>query len=252
MKNKIFLVSMVMITLIFLAEMSIKDCIAQKLPVEGIGCWVQKKSVDNPSIYSDIFGWYIMTGSILNDFVNKKNKPLFMAFGGEDTDNVDKLIGEMKQYRDRIKGVVWDYESKGTPQNVAEKNLRAAYSATQQLGLLLGVVVKANPDQSLKVNGISYTNAATFSDFLMPMMYVQRYKMKRDRMENLLELQRARTKLPLITIIALETTMTNPPQRLKPHEIVNIYKGLPTDAFCVWNVEDLNNNDIRALSELKK
>jgi hypothetical protein len=248
MKNKIFLV-VIIATLMFLAEISIKNCAAQNLPVEGIGCWVQQDSINNPLIYSDIFGWYITHGSNFKDFVNKKNKPLFLAFGGKDADN---LIDGMKQYRDRIKGVVWDYESRGNPQHIAEKNLKEAYSAAQQLGLLFGVVVKPEPDRSLNVNGISYTNAASFSDFLMPMMYVQWYQMKREKLEKLLELQRAESKLPLIALIALETTETKPPRKLEPHEIVNIYRGLPIDAFCVWNVKDLNDDHIRALSKLKK
>ena len=248
MKKKTLLLLIIAGILIIIGKVGITDCNSRDFPIEGIGCWVQNNSNDNLLIYSDVFDWYIAHGNNLDNFINKKNKPLFMAFGGKD---VDKLIATMKHYKSRIIGVVWDYEEKGTPKNVAEKNLRSAHAAAKQLGLLFGVVVKPDPGLSLKVNGISYADAASFSDFLMPMMYVQWYQMKKDKMEKLLEVQRSLTKLPIIAVIALETTMMKPPRKITPSEIVTIYKRLPVDAFCVWNVKNLSDEYIQALSNIK-
>ncbi len=57
--------------------------------------------------------------------------------------------------------------------------------------------------------------------------------------------------LPIIAVIALETTMMKPPRKITPSEIVTIYKGLPVDAFCVWNVKNLSDEYIQALSNIK-
>ena len=220
---------------------------ASTLPMKGIGCWVQKTSLDNPNIYSDVFGWYVADTSIIDSFDNKAKKPLFMSYAGQDA---DPLIKKMQEKKGKITGVIWDYEHENTSQDVAEGNLKKAYRAAKDLNLWFGVALLANPKASLRKNGVSYENAESFADFLMPMLYVQWFGMKRQKLDNFLSDERRATKLPIIATMTIETTKTKPPKKLTPGEIVGIYKGLPADGFAVWNVKDLDKEYVRALSAL--
>jgi len=217
------------------------------LPMKGVGCWVQKTSLDNPHIYSDVFGWYIADAAIIDSFDNKRGKPLFMSYAGKDT---DLLIKKMQEKKGKITGVIWDYEHEHTLQDVAEGDLKKAYRSAKDLNLWFGVALLANPKASLRKNGVSYENAASFADFLMPMMYVQWFGMKRQKLENFLGDERQATRLPIIVLLTIETTKTKPPKKMTPNEIVSIYKGLPADGFGVWNVKDLDTEYVRALSAL--
>jgi hypothetical protein len=240
---------LVVIAFIFMALTVSKESMALTLPLKGTGCWVQKTSLDNPLIYSDVFGWYVADISVIDSFNNKSNKPLFMSYTKQEP---DFLIEKMKQYKGKIAGVVWDYEIKDTPQNVAERDLKKAYLQAKALNLLFGVFVWANPKNSLKVNGVSYENASSFADFLMPMLYAQLYDMKREKLEKLISKEKAATRLPLIATITIETTRKSLQKKITPEEIVSIYKNLPVDGFCVWNVKDLNGEHIKALSAVNK
>ena len=220
---------------------------ASTLPMKGIGCWVQKTSQDNPHIYSDVFGWYVADTAIIDAFDNKAKKPLFMSYAGQDS---DFLIKKMQEKKGKITGVIWDYEHEGTSQNVAEGDLKKAYRAAKDLNLWFGVAIVANPKASLRRNGVSYENAESFADFLMPMLYVQWFGMKREKIENFLRDGRRATKLPILALMTIETTKTKPPKKLTPNEIVSIYKGLPADGFAVWNVKDLDKEYVGALSAL--
>ena len=53
---------------------------ASQLPMKGIGCWVQKPTLKNPFIYSDVCGWYVADFSIMDSFDNKMNRPLFISY----------------------------------------------------------------------------------------------------------------------------------------------------------------------------
>jgi hypothetical protein len=245
-KNVLMITSIVsMLFILFVCPQPSKA--ASTLPLKGIGCWVQKTSLDNPRIYSDVFGWYIADVSIIDSFDNKTKKPLFMSYAGQ---NADFLIKKMQEKKGEITGVIWDYEHKNTPQDVAEGDLRKAYRAAKDLKLLFGIAVLANPNASLRKNGVSYENAESFADFLMPMMYVQWFGMKRQKLENFLSNERRATKLPIIAVMTIESVQTKPPIKLTPNDIVGIYKGLPADGFAVWNVKDIDNEHVRALSAL--
>ncbi len=223
---------------------------ASQLPMKGIGCWVQKPTLKNPFIYSDVCGWYVADFSIMDSFDNKMNRPLFMSYAKKS--DPDFLIEKMKQYKSKIVGVIWDYEVRDTPQSVAERDIKKAYAQAKDLNLSFGVFVWANPKNSLKVNGVSYENAHTFADFLMPMLYIQLYDMRREKLEELIRMERALTRLPLIATLTLETTRKSLKKEISPQEIVTIYKNLPVDGFCVWNLRNLDEKYVKALSEIRK
>jgi hypothetical protein len=221
-----------------------------QLPMKGIGCWVQKPTLKNSFIYSDVCSWYVADFSIMDSFDNKLNRPLFMSYAKKS--DPDFLIEKMKQYKSKIVGVIWDYEVRDTPQSVAERDLKKAYTQAKDLNLSFGVFLWANPKNSLKVNGVSYENARTFADFLMPMLYVQLYDMRREKLEELISKERALTRLPLIATLTLETTRKSLKKAISPQEIVSIYKNLPVDGFCVWNLRNLDEEYVKALSAISK
>lgn len=223
-----------------------KSRAASTLPMKGVGCWVQKTSLDNPNIYSGVFGWYIVDLSIM-PFDNKKNNPLFISFAGK---NADELIRGMEKYKDKIAGAVWDWEFKGMSQDIAEASLKKAYSRAKELGLLFGLVISPGVQSNIR-HGVDLKRADTFSDFIMPMMYAQRpeFGMKRGILERLIKNEREVTRLPIIVLMAIESTKPQP-KKIAPGEIVSIYKGLPVDGFAVWNVKDLDDQYTRALSNL--
>jgi len=221
---------------------------ASALPMKGIGCWVQRTSLDNPLIYADVFGWYVADASIIKDFENKKNKPLLMSFAGKDP---DKLIKAMETNKDRISGVVWDWERqfKGISQDTAEEYLKKIHSKAKELGIVFGLVIQPGVRQNIG-KGVDLARADSFADFIMPMLYVQWFKMKRGQIEKLVNKERQATRLPIIALMTIETTAMKSSRKLTPGEIISIYKGLPVDGFAVWNVKDLNNEYVRALSAL--
>jgi hypothetical protein len=245
MKNNIA-VSVVILSMLFILFVSVTPA-ASALPMKGIGCWVQRTSLDNPNIYADVFGWYVADAGIIKDFENKKNKPLLMSFAGKDP---DKLIKAMETNKDRISGVVWDWERqfKGISQDMAEEYLNKIHSKAKELGIVFGLVIQ--PGVRQKGKGIDLTRADSFADFIMPMLYVQWFKMKRGQIEKLVNKERQATRLPIIALLTIETTAAKAARKLAPDEIISIYKGLPVDGFAVWNVRELDAEYVRALSAL--
>jgi hypothetical protein len=221
-----------------------------QLPLKGVGCWVQKPTLKNPFIYSDVCSWYVADFSIMDSFDNKLNRPVFMSYAKKS--DPDFLIEKMKQYKSKIVGVIWDYEVRDTPQSVAERDIKKAYTQAKDLNLSFGVFLWANPKNSLRVNGVSYENAHNFADFLMPMLYVQLYDMRREKLEELIRMEKSLTRLPLIATLTLETTRKSLKKKISPQEIVSIYKNLPVDGFCVWNLRNLDEEYVKALSAISK
>jgi hypothetical protein len=223
---------------------------AASLPFNGMGCWVQTTSIDNPYIYDSLFSWYIMVGKLIPSFKNPEQKPILLAYAGT---SPDSLITNMLKYKKQIVGVVWDKEQEGiVTQEQAEKDLKKVYSKARQLGLTFGVVALTSPRASLKKNGVSYANAKTFCDFLLPMYYSQWSGMERPNLERSMGMQRSEAEVPLIALIALETSATLPPRTLVPQEVISIYKGLPVDGFGIYNAKGLNDDLIKALGSIAK
>ena len=223
---------------------------AQSLPIHGVGCWVLKTSVHNPFIYSDVFDWYAVDYDALDSFkIDKVNKPLFIAFYSKF--NADFIIKEMEKYKGKITGVIWDFEIANTPQTVAEKDFKKIHARAKALNLKFGISTWPNPKNSLKTNGVSYRNAPSFADFLIPQLYAQRHKYSREKLLDLLSMERKETNIPIVCCLTIETIKTTPPQTLTPAQILGFYKNLPVSGYLVWNTKLLDTTYINALSQLK-
>ena len=217
------------------------------LPFRGKGVWIQKNSMNNPLIFSDAFSWYI-TEAMNEPFVDKLKGPLVMAFSGKKVAALEELIDKNRK---KIVAVVWDYEF-GASQSQAESDLTTAHKYANDRGLPFGVVVLANPDTSLKANGVSFSRAKDYADFLMPMLYCQWWNCDQPgKTQQAFGKAKALTDLPLIVLITLKTTQTRAPGKLAPRHIASNYGNLNPYAFAIWNVEDLDESYLGAIKQLK-
>jgi hypothetical protein len=217
----------------------------------GKGCWVQDRSEDNPHIFSDVFSWYVVSGSNMDDeLVGNINKPIFMAVTMKNPERVKEKID---LYAGRIVGVIWDYEFAGTPPEVAEASLTEIYNYTHQKGLLFGVTVVASPEQSRTVNGIDYKRAAQFADFLMPMLYCQWWGCKASQTAATYQSEVKATNLPLVAAVALETVSTSIKDSvLTPENLLTNYATLTPSppGFCFWSVANLDDSYLQVIDHL--
>jgi hypothetical protein len=236
-----------LVSMMFLLIPSVSH--SMTLPFRGKGVWIQKTSMNNPLIFSDAFSWYITAGEFIDEpFVAKLKGPLVMAFSGK---NVSRLKELIDKNRKKIVAVVWDYEI-GSSQSQAESDLRAAHKYANDHGLPFGVAVLANPDQSLRKNGVSYSRAKDFADFLMPMLYCQWWNCGQpEKTRQAFEKEKAATDLPLVALVAIKTSMTKTPTVLTAQNISTNYSSLNPHAFAFYNVEDLNDNHLGAIKQLK-
>lgn len=222
---------------------------SKDLPFQGKGVWIQKTSMKNPLIFSDAFSWHITVGENMDEaFVDKLKGPLVMAFSGK---NVSTLKEFISKYRKKIVAVIWDYEL-GSSQQKAESDLKAAHKLAKDNGLPFGVVVLANPDASLRKNGVDYRRAGDFADFLLPMLYCQWWNCDQsEKTRKTFEKGRSLTDLPMVALITIKTSMTKKPKLLTSQNIQSNYRGLNPYAFAFYNVEDLDNGHLGAIRQLR-
>jgi hypothetical protein len=71
-------------------------------------------------------------------------------------------------------------------------------------------------------------------------------------MEGMLAKTRQASRLPVIALLALETTKTKPPRLLTPSELRDLHKGLRVDGFAIWNIKGLEPGHIEALKALQR
>jgi hypothetical protein len=244
MRRNAVLLSVTLMCLLITSVSHSKD-----LPFQGKGVWIQKTSMNNPLIFSDAFSWYITVGENMNEpFIDKLKGPLVLAFSGK---NVSTLKEFITKYRGKIVAVVWDYEI-GSSKSQAESDLKAAHKYANDNGLPFGVVVLANPDASLRKNGVNYTQAKDFADFLLPMLYCQWWNCDQAvKTRNNFEKVKSLTDLPLVALVAIKTSMTKKPTVLTSQNIQSNYRGLSPYAFAFYNVEDLDNAHLGAIRQLK-
>lgn len=228
-------------SLLFAASVSAQERF--RIPVRGLGCWVQENAAGNPHIHSDAFSWYAMGITLIDEFHAKSKRPIIFAFSGR---RVEALKEHVDRFRGKIVGVIWDYEFK-TSRAEADAELRAAHRYCHEKGLPFGVVVLADPANSLRTNGVDYRRAHEFSDFLLPMLYSQWWKNQPGKTRSNHSLERAEASVPTLPLLTLKTTMTKPPLRLTPRDIEENYGDLRLETLGVWNVKDLTPDQLNAL-----
>jgi len=224
---------------------------ANPLLFAGKGCWVQDRSMANPHIFSDVFSWYVVSGSNMDDeLVANINKPIFMAVTMKKPERVKEKID---LYGNRIVGVIWDYEFADTPQEVAEASLAEIYNYAHQKGLLFGVAVVSSPEQSRTVNGVDYKRAERFADFLMPMLYCQWWGCKASLTAAAYLSEVKATSLPLVVTVALDTVSAAVKNsELTVGDLTSNY-GMLTPSppgFCFWSVANLDEYYLSAIDGL--
>jgi hypothetical protein len=224
---------------------------AAPLPFSGKGCWVQDRSMDNPHIFSDVFSWYVVSGSNMEEeFVGNLDRPIFMAVTMKKPERVKEKID---QYAKRIVGVIWDYEFPETPQQVAEADLTEIYNYAHSKGLLFGIAVLSSPERSKTVNGVDYKRAEQFADFLMPILYCQWWGCKESQTAGNYEAELRATNLPLVVTVALETVSTSVKDSvLTVGQLTSNYGMLvpPPPGFCFWSVANLDEDYLTAIGLL--
>jgi hypothetical protein len=220
-------------------------------PFLGKGCWVQDRSMDNPHIFSDVFTWYVVSGSNMEEeFVGNLERPIFMAITMKKPERVKEKID---LYANRIVGVIWDYEFPDTPQDVAEADLTVIYNYAHSKGLLFGIAVLSSPERSKAVNGVDYKRAERFADFLMPILYCQWWGCKESQTTANYEGEVRATNLPLVVTVALETVSTSVKDSvLTVENLTNNYGTLtpPPLGFCFWSVANLDEDYLRTIERL--
>jgi hypothetical protein len=207
----------------------------------GKGCWVQDRSMDNLNIFSDVFSWYVVSGSNMeDDYVQNLKRPIFMATTMK---NPEKVKEKIDRYASQIVGVIWDYEFPGTPQEVAEASLTEIYRYAHSQGLLFGITVLANPEKSKTTNGIDYKRAEQFADFLMPLVYCQWWGCKESQTAANYQAEGRATDLPLVVTVALETVSSSVKDPvLTLDALTSNYSNLspPPPGYCFWSVGNLD------------
>jgi hypothetical protein len=222
--------------------------------LRGKGCWIQERSLFNDNITSEVFDWYVVAGGLMSDpLVIAKippGRPIFMATTFKEADNVMKRI-DMNV--GKIVGVIWDFEFPRTKLAVAEPKMKEVHEYAKSKGLLFGVAVVANPQKSRILNGIDYKRAEKFADFLLPMLYCQWWGCRESRTLAIYNDEVKRTTLPLVPIVALETTSDRVKEPILGKEAMASNYGTLSPAplgYCFWSVANLDKEYLTVIEGL--
>lgn len=201
----------------------------------GNCAWIQKNNFMNPFIYSDKFNWFIVNENIMSKKqVKEITRPIVMNFGyAVTTEHVQKTIDK---YRDRIIGVIWDYEG-GYSQERSELELMEVHLHCQDCNLPFGVCVLQGSENSLANNGVAYERAHLFCDFLAPMIYCQWWNKdpKLTRAIYSACVEQSYT-VPMVMVVNLQTTMApieNPIMSI-PELFRNYFELEPRPYRIIW------------------
>lgn len=201
----------------------------------GNCAWIQKNNFTNPCIYSDKFRWFIVNENVMNKkSVMELGRPVVMNFGYAVT--VDYVKKTIDRYRDRIIGVIWDYEG-GYTQDRAESELSEVHRYCKGLGLKFGVCVLQGSSNSLAVNGVAYDRAHLFCDFLAPMIYCQWWNKDPAATREIYKAcVRESYTVPMVMVVNLQTTMApieNPVLSVR-EMFKNYYELEPKPYRIIW------------------
>ncbi len=266
-----------------------------------IGAWPTSanNAVKNDLMNDEVFGWQVFSASTFKSycnqypnecsFSNKRSIILSYAPKADNTEqglnrkietlqnNVDSLLAN-PAYKQKIKGINWDWEySSNSPisYDLAYSTLKKVYDYAHSKGLIFGLTVQPG-DAGLKNAGIDLTKVKDYSDFLMPMEYVQWWvkegssckdtaisesecwaKRKERLNRDLLKFQAVRDSgVKVVVLSTIETTATKPIERLSACRMYDVYKNVIADnladGFVVWNLKDLSADYIRVFGAIKE
>jgi hypothetical protein len=215
------------------------------LDLGKVGAWIQPNSVDSSLAY-EFSQWFIADWRVIKEVKQRSaGKPILIAFGHRHLDQVQDVVRENLQL---IRGVVLDYEPGATPEK-AEKVLLPLYRHLHGLGLKVGISTLARPSSSLKTNGVDFSKAHLFSDFLLPQLYSRIWnnapsETTRRYLEGL-----SNSSVPVIPVITYATTEKNP-GKVSPEDVVRNYRHLDLPCVVVWNVRDSDRKFWQAVQSL--
>jgi hypothetical protein len=210
-----------------------------------LGAWIQPNSVDTSLAYQ-FCQWFIADWRVVKKVVQKADgKPVLMAFSGRDLDEID---GAVRDNLKSIRGVVLDYET-GQKREKAEKELIPIYRRLHGMGLIVGVSTLAKPSSSLKSNGVDFSKARSYSDFLLPQLYSRIWKNDPSQTTSRYLEELRESSVPVVPVITYATTKNNP-GKVTPSDVLRNYGPLNLPCLVVWNVGESDHKFWEALRSL--
>lgn len=198
-----------------------------------VGCWIRRSDFDSPYAFNKNISWFVCEDRFLNQVINRvDNRKIILGYTGSD----ERVITDSIIYRaNQISGVIWNYTNHQDKSHIL-LSASKVHCMCKSLKLPFGIVVPAHPNNSAVINGIHFGKAQAFCDFLMPMLYCQRWQkdITKTRCVYLMELKAA--SVPIIPIIArkiLDDKANDP--LLTDFDLISIYKPLMFTSFAVWN-----------------
>ena len=208
-------------------------------------------------------------------FIKNNNKPLFISYRGSDTDYLINSINTIKNeplIGNKVIGAIWNFESMAdTPgfltTTAVENMLTQVYQAAQKNDFYFGLAIMPGVRTNLQNSNLDLTKVGNFSDFIMPLMYVQwlnitDFTAERNWVSGHLSRERAAINNNnfLITPLIAITTRGFPisvssPKTLAPNEISSVYQnnsstGFVFNGFAAWGLTGLTQNHIDEIKQV--
>jgi hypothetical protein len=198
-----------------------------------LGAWIQPNSVDTSLAYQ-FCQWFIADWRVVKKVVQKADgRPVLMAFGSRDIDEIDNAVRDNLK---SIRGVVLDYET-GENREKAEKELISIYRRLHGMGLIVGISTLAKPASSLKSNGVDFSKARLYCDFLLPQLYSRIWKNDPSQTTARYLEELRESSVPVVPVITYATTKNNP-GKVTPSDVLRNYGPLNLPCLVVWNVAE--------------
>lgn len=218
----------------------------RKLPkgIGKLGAWLQINSfkVPIPYEFADYFGAPFETLEYVHGKAN--GRPVYLTVSKGDPDG---FIGKIQAASNLIKGVIWDYEV-GDSQELAEHNMAMVHEVTKSFNIPLVMCVYRMPTDSLRENGISYERASMFCDYLMPMIYPQKYGFRSDWT---LDIYLEELCASSVSIWPVTTHLTTKdPLLMSRTQLRENFKQLRLPSLMFWNVGAMSRGMWKAAKEM--
>jgi hypothetical protein len=215
------------------------------LDLGKVGAWIQPNSVDSSLAY-EFSQWFIVDWRVIKEVKQRSaGKPILIAFSYRHLDQVQDAVRDNLKL---IRGVVIDYEPGKAPEK-AEKVLVPLYRHLHGLGLMVGVSTLARPSSSIKTNGVDFSRAHLYSDFLLPQLYSRIWNnVPTETTKRYLEGLKD-SSVPIIPVITYATTKNNP-GKASPEDVIRNYRHLDLPCVVVWNVRESDRKFWQAVQSM--